>query len=139
MVPAWIVAVVGGVSAFVNPRGAWTWPPDVVTISEAVATGNYAEVVRQSELGVDPNRPTSIRADMLTREATELTPLQAAVLGRNALMFRILLDQGAIVLPQTYAFLACANLKYPNEEITESLSRFAPADPPDCSTVTFPK
>ena len=46
--------------------GTGLWPPDEVTLAEAVATRNNAEAVRLIESGADPNRPSHVRDGLLT-------------------------------------------------------------------------
>ena len=80
-----------------NTAGGWVWPPDDVNVSEAVAAGNYAELVRLLENGEDPTRSGAVRAPLLASEPVVLTPLEAAVLVRNATMMQLLLTRGAVL------------------------------------------
>ena len=65
-VPAVVVALIGAWGVVANPTGGWVWPPDDVNVSEAVATRNYAELVRLLENGADPTRPNLVRGSLLT-------------------------------------------------------------------------
>ena len=85
-IPVTALAVVGAWGVVANTAGGWVWPPDDVNVSEAVATGNYAELVRLLEDGADPTRSSSVRAPLLASQTVVVTPLEAAVLVRNATM-----------------------------------------------------
>lgn len=138
MLPALVVASVGAASTLANPRGIWTWAPDAVTLSEAVATGNYAEVVRQIDNGVDPNPAADVRADLLAGHAMHLTPLQAAVRARSALMLRLLLDHGAVVGPSGLAVLKCLNEQDGNADVRAVLETLTTGPEPACADLTLP-
>lgn len=139
MLPAGLVAAVGFTSVLLNPAGSWTWAPDSVTLSEAVATGNYAEVVAQIERGIDPNVPADVRAELLTDDPIRLTPLQAAVWGRNALMARLLLEHGVVVGPTAVAVLKCINAENGSDEVRAVLEPLATGEEPGCDAVSLPR
>lgn len=133
-VPAILVAITGAWGAVVNPRGGWIWPPDQVNASEAVATGNYAELVRLLELGDDPNRSHPVQAPFLSSEPVVATPLEAAVRGGQATMLELLLERGAVMTPGLAGRLKCLNEGRNNPEVEAILDRFvqgAPACPPE--------
>ncbi|MEQ1757991.1 MAG: hypothetical protein ABL986_06700 [Vicinamibacterales bacterium] len=136
--PACVVALVGVWSTLSNPSGGWVWPPDRVTISEAVATGDYAEVMRLMESGVDPNLAASVRADLLGGSPVQLTPAQAAVRARNAQMLRILLDGGVIVGPSRLAVLKCINDENGDRDVRALLDAIPSGPLPPCDQVTIP-
>ena len=140
--PACVVALIGTWSLLINPSGGWVWPPDAVNISEAVATGDYAEVARQIEDGADPNPPMVVRAGLLGSKPSRLTPLQTAVWGRNSLMVKLLLDHGAIVAPTMLATLKCINAESPSVDVRAMLDALPapPAPPaPACSELAIPR
>jgi len=136
--PACLVAAVGVFAVALNNTGAWTWAPDRVSLSEAVATGNYAEVVGQIERGVDPNPPADVRAELLSGEPVRVTPLQAAVWGRNPLMVRLLLEHGAVVGPTALAVLKCMNDENGDRDVRALLDGLPSASAPSCSEVDLP-
>jgi hypothetical protein len=140
--PACIVALIGMWALLINPAGGWVWPPDEVNISEAVATGDYAEVARQIEAGVDPNPPMVVRAGLLGSKPSRLTPLQTAVWGRNSLMVKLLLDHGAIVAPTMLATLKCINAESPSEDVRAILDGLPVTSAPpaaSCSELPIPR
>ena len=89
-VPAVVVALIGAWGAVANPTGGWVWPPDDVNVSEAVATRNYAEVVRLLDNGADPTRPNPVRGSLLASRPVVAIPVEAAVMARNAAMLGLL-------------------------------------------------
>lgn len=129
-VPAVLVALTGTWGAAINPGGGWLWPPDQVNASEAVATGNYAEVVRLLENGDDPNRAHTVRPPLLTSGPLVATPLEAAVLGGNATMLELLLERGAVMTARLAGRLACLNERRRNAEVSAILDRFVQGDTP---------
>src|SRR4026209_1291182 len=76
--------------------GGGLWPPDDVTLSEAVATRNNAEAVRLIERGAKPNQPSPVRDGLLTNGyAVTVKPVEAAVGAQRADSLRTLLANGA--------------------------------------------
>lgn len=136
--PAMLVALVGLWSFAANNPGGWVWPPDDVTLPEAVATGNYAEVRRLLEGGVDPNPAYDVRGGVLGDRPVRLTPLQSAVRARNRTMLRMLLDQGAVVGPTGLAVLKCMNDENGDRDVREILDALPGEPVPSCSEVSIP-
>jgi hypothetical protein len=137
--PACIVALIGVWSLLSNPSGGWVWTPDTVNVAEAVATGDYAEVARQIEAGVDPNPPMVVRAGLLGSKPSRLTPLETAVWGRNPLMVKLLLEHGVIVAPTILATLKCINAESPSADVSGLLDALPAAPGPACSELTIPR
>jgi hypothetical protein len=131
-VPAITVALIGAWALVANTAGGWVWPPDEVNVSEAVATGNYAELVAQVEVGADPTRSRTVRAPFLSSEAVTVTPLEAAVLGRNATMMELLLARGVVVTPSMAGALKCLNAAHPDQDVKNLLDKLVPGDMPAC-------
>jgi hypothetical protein len=78
--------------------GNGLWPPDEVTLSEAVATRNNAEAVRLIEHGADKNGPSRVRDGLLTNGyAVTVKPIEAAVGAQRADSVRMLLANGVAV------------------------------------------
>lgn len=72
------------------------WPAEAVTLAEAAATRNSAEVLRLVGRGHDPSRRERVRAALLsTRRDRLLTPLEAAVWTGSSDIVRLLLDNHA--------------------------------------------
>ena len=77
-------------------RGNGLWPPDDVTLSEAIATRNNAEALRLIALGANPNVPSRVRDGMLTYGYdVTMRPLEAAVGAQREDSLRLLLEHGA--------------------------------------------
>jgi hypothetical protein len=131
-VPAVVVALIGAWGAVANPTGGWVWPPDDVNVSEAVATRNYAEVVRLLENGADPTRPNPVRGSLLTSRPVVAIPVEAAVMARNAAMLGLLMSKGAVVTPGMVGKLKCLNAEYPDQDVKAMLDHVAPGDLPHC-------
>lgn len=132
-VPVAVLALVGAWGVVANTAGGWVWPPDDVNLSEAVATGNYAELVRLVENGADPTRAGSVRAPLLASQAVVVTPLEAAVLVRNATMMQLLLARGAVLTPSLAGKLKCLNEEHPDQSVSTVLDELAPGVEPACS------
>jgi hypothetical protein len=132
-VPVAALALAGIWGVVTNPAGGWVWPPDDVNVSEAVAAGNYAELVRLLESGEDPNRGRVVRAPLLGGQAVEATPIEAAVLIRNATMARLLLTHGAVVTRSMAGTLRCLNAEYPDRDVLEILDELDPGGGPVCN------
>lgn len=132
-IPVAVLALVGIWSVATNPGGGWVWPPDDVNASEAVAAGNYAELVRLLERGEDPHRSRIVRAPLLAGQAVEATPIEAAVLVRNAEMVRLLLAHGAVVTRTMAGKLRCLNAEYPDRDVLAILDELDPGGSPVCA------
>jgi hypothetical protein len=111
----WIVAGPCLALAFLSAwwTAAWLagnglWPPDDVTLSEAVATRNNAEAVRLIESGANPNQPSHVRDGLLTSGyAITIKPIEAAVGAQRADSVRTLLANGAAVDQEELRVLRC--------------------------------
>jgi len=139
VLPACLVAVVGLWSILANNAGGWVWAPDEVNLPEAVATGDYAEVRRQLESGVDPNAPADVRKRLLGSKPVRVTPLQAAVWARSPIMVKMLIDGGAIVSSTSLAVLKCMNDENNNHDVRVLLDAVPMGRGPSCSEVTVPR
>ncbi len=105
---------------------------------EAVATGNYAEVARQIEQGADPNRAEEVRANLLGSTSVRVTPLQAAVWGRNPRMVTMLMEK-TVVTPTTLTVLKCLNDDKGNQEIRDLLDSVPIDTTLACDQVDIPR
>ena len=83
------------------------WPPQDVTLSEAVALRDRGETALQIMRGVDPNGRYVVRNVLREGEAVSLTPLEAAVITRESYMMNLVKDYGAIVDERNTAVLQC--------------------------------
>ncbi len=88
--------------------GNGLWPPDEVTLSEAVATRNNAEAVRLIESGANPNQPSQVRDGLLTNGyAVTIKPIEAAVGAQRVDSVRMLLANGVAVDQEELTVLRC--------------------------------
>lgn len=73
------------------------WPTPDVTLSEAAAVRDDAEVVRLIEQGHDPSRRWAVRSGIIDGDGHLLTPLEAAVMIRRLQTVELLLREGAVL------------------------------------------
>ena len=96
--------VVAGVTSGYRPMAS----PTDLTLSEAAALRDQAEVLRQIRRGADPNAPARVRPGFIRGSEDVITPLQAAVAQRRLETVRLLVEQGAIIdarnLPELWCF-----------------------------------
>jgi hypothetical protein len=126
--------------------GAGLWPPDSVTLAEAVATRNNAEALRLISLGADPNRPSRVREGLLTSGYdVVVTPVEAAVGAQRADSLRMLLANGAVVDERELRVLRCYERTRRDSGVREildarsqSLPSTALGPEPDCAGVRLP-
>ena len=103
--------------------GTGLWPPDDVTLSEAVATRNNAEAVRQIDSGANPNQPSPVRDGLLTSGyAITIKPIEAAVGARRADSVRTLLANGAVVDDDELRVLRCLEETHHDSGVRELLA-----------------
>ena len=69
--------------------------PEAATVSEAAALGHAARALQLIAEGQDPDGRQHVRAELLDHASHELTPIEAAVLGRHAELVRLLQRSGA--------------------------------------------
>jgi hypothetical protein len=118
--------------------GDGLWPPDDVTLSEAVATRNNAEAVRLIENGANPNQPTRVRDGLLTSGyAVTIKPIEAAVGARRADSVRALLANGAAVDQEELRVLRCLEQTYHDAGVRELLAAQSTSDV-ECNGVRSP-
>jgi hypothetical protein len=126
--------------------GGGLWPPDEVTLSEAIATRNNAEALRLISAGADPNRPSHVRDGLLTNgyEVT-VTPVEAAVGAQRADSLRMLLANGASVDGRELRVLRCYERTRPDSAVRAVLEARATIGPSarlgagfDCAGVRLP-
>lgn len=137
--PAILLAVGSLWSIAAVPVGGGLWPPDDVTLTEAIVTRNAAETSRLIGSGTDPNRPAHVRPGLITSDREYvLTPLVAAVWVRDSLLVSVLLRSGALPGPDELRVLRCLNEARLEENVRRVLERASRAPWPDCSEVTLP-
>ena len=118
--------------------GGGLWPPDKVTLAEAIATRNNAEALRLIAMGADPNQPSRVR-DGLLAEGYDVvvTPVEAAVGAQRADSLRMLLAHGAVVDERELRVLRCYEHTRRDSGVREILDMRATGEP-DCTGVRLP-
>ena len=118
--------------------GDGLWPPDDVTLSEAVATRNNAEAVRLIEGGANPNQSTRVRDGLLTSGyAVTIKPIEAAVGAQRADSVRTLLANGATVDQEELRVLRCLEQMRRDADVRELLAVQSTSDV-DCNGIRSP-
>lgn len=134
VLPVWLLAVPGtlvvAVSAIlfaVLPFGIDPiWSVEPLTLPEAAALRDNAEVVRLIGLGGDIDAPGPVRPGISRDEALVLTPLEAATGSRRADMVLLLLEQGAALPPETWTRLSCIAAAVRADEVQSLLASVRP-------------
>lgn len=120
------------------PLGRGLWPPDDVTLAEAVATRNNAESLRLIERGADPNRAGTVREGLLTNGYDVVVlPVEAAVAAQRADSLRMLLANGATVDDQELRLLRCLERARRDSDVRAILDARASGEP-DCNDIRLP-
>ena len=101
-----LLFAVSGVTAIVTGRPA-VWPARPVTISEAMANRDEAEVVRQAVAGVSLDGRYDVYDVIKRGRHTPATPLEAAIATREDYMFALGLAYGAHLGPDNARPLFC--------------------------------
>ena len=118
--------------------GGGLWPPDRVTLSEAVATRNNAEALRLIQQGADPNRPGLVRDGLLTNGYdVTVRPVEAAVAAQRADALRMLLANGASVDDEELRVLSCIEQQRHDSGVREILEAHGAASTA-CDDVRLP-
>ena len=100
-------------------------PPDL-TLSEAAAIRDEAEVVRQIGEGANPNGSALVRRGMLSDGDYMLTPLEAAVASRHVEIVRLLLREGAELNGPNFQTLYCLAQEAHADDVVVLLKEHAP-------------
>jgi hypothetical protein len=122
-VPCLVLALLSAWWTAGRLAGNGLWPPDDVTLSEAMATRNNAEAVRQIDSGANPNQPSPVRDGLLTSGyAISIKPIEAAVGARRADSVRTLLANGAVVDEDELRVLRCLEETHHDSGVRELLA-----------------
>jgi hypothetical protein len=122
--------------------GWWTvaplWPPDDVTLPEAIATRNNGEALRLISQGADPNAAARVPDGLLVNGRDVIvTPVEAAVGAQRADSLRQLLSYGAVIDDRERLVLRCYERTRRDAGVRDILDAGA-AGEPDCSGITLP-
>jgi ankyrin repeat protein len=107
-----VVAVPGlllaAVAVMVLAVGFRAFEPDpVLTLPEAAALRDNADVVLLVRQGADPNAPAAVRRAVLRSRTGVMTPLEAALTARHVETAGLLMDLGASVRDDNFERLFC--------------------------------
>lgn len=109
-----------------------------LTLPEAAALRDQAEVLRQIRHGTDPNEADRVRRGVIRDEEYLLTPLVAAAVNRHGGIVRLLVDNGAKLNDTNFAVLYCIAL-VKAADIVPFLMEHAPVGAPaDCESISLP-
>jgi hypothetical protein len=110
------------------------WRTVPVSMAEAAAARDRAELVRLIEAGGDPTDRMPVRAGILDDRPFELTPAEAAIRADRTEMLRILFAHGLPVDAETVAGWHCLALRVGGRETAQYLrERFAGWTSGDCT------
>ena len=115
------------------------WPVIPLTLPEAAAMHDDAEILKLVGAGADVNAPDRVRAETLVHDERMFTPLEAAVGARQPQTMRVLLDHGARLDESNWTRLVCFAQRLEAEEVVALLTERLPGrSMPDCSGVSLP-
>jgi len=111
-------------------------PEPALTLSEAAALRDNADVVLLIREGADPNAPAAVRPAVLRSRTGVMTPLEAAVTARHIETAGLLMDLGASVRDDNFERLFClATRSRIDDLITLITARLPDHGPVDCEAV----
>lgn len=116
--------MLGGLPFGIDPL----WRVEPLTLAEAAALRDNGEVVRLVRSGQDPNRPATVRAEVLGDREVTATPLEAAVGIDRADIIQVLLENGATLDVSTWPHLMCLAASVEADEAKEFLEQRRPDD-----------
>jgi hypothetical protein len=129
--PGLLFAAVALVVMAIGLRAFQPDPP--LTLAEAAALRDSADVVRLVRRGADPNAVAAVRPSVLPSRTGSMTPLEAALTARQVERARLLLDLGATVRADNFERLYClATRSRIDDLITLITARMPDHDPVDC-------
>jgi hypothetical protein len=98
------------------------WPTLQLTLSEATAVRDNAEVMRLLERGDDPNRRYSVRPGLVDNERPVMaTPIEAAISNRRSDLVELLLTHGARLTDADWTRLRCVATAYEDHDLEAAL------------------
>jgi hypothetical protein len=137
---AWTAAV--AVSIALSAAGVSLLDPDPpLSLTEAAALQDQAEVHRLVRRGHDPNASYVVRRDLLRSRPYVMTPLEGAVAERRVDMVRLLVDLGARIDDHTFPSLWCFAQGRHDGDVIALIEAHRPSATPvpsDCTRVNTP-
>ena len=132
---AWVVTLLclGASSLVGGPR---LEPRPALTLAEAAALHDEAEILRLVRAGADPNLPVSVRPGVLRSIGYTMTPLEAAIAERRVEILELLVELGAVVDTRNFASLWCFAQTRNDTDVSAFLEARVPQHPAvDCANV----
>jgi hypothetical protein len=115
------------------------WRVEPLTLAEAAALRDNGEIVRLIQQGEDPNRPGTVRAELLRNDPIVITPLEAAVGIDRPDVLEVLLDHGATMNEAMWTRLVCFAEAIDADDARSFLESHRPAGTSDaCDHVATP-
>ena len=112
------------------------WPDHDLTLSEAVAAEDDAEIEQLIGYGADPNAAYDIRAGLLFDRPARLTPLETAVVSDRTELIERLVHHGVVIDAVVWNRVACLA---DDDAISAVLDQYRPADAQrHCEAVSAP-
>jgi hypothetical protein len=113
--------------------------PGDLTISEAAALRDRAELIRLIRAGVDVAARARVRSGIIRDREYMLTPLEAATATQRDEIVRLLVSEGAPLDESSFPTVYCIAASSGFETIVELLRKVAPdREPPQCENVQLP-
>lgn len=125
-----LVCVELGVLSWTAMGGQPRWPDEQLTLSEAAAVRDEAEVVRLVNGGQDPNARYRVRVGLVDNgREVQLTPLEAAVSIRRPEMVDLLFLHGVRASGDDWRRLRCVADAFGDRDLVAALERGSPGQP----------
>ena len=107
-----------------------------LTMAEAAALHDVAEIVRIVRRGGDPRAPAPVRAGLIGEGPMMLTPMAAAILERRVDVMALLADVGARIRPDEFAQYWCLAQTRGDSAVVAAVESQTPRAPSvDCSSM----
>jgi hypothetical protein len=134
----WLAAAAGLVMAAIAGLPVLSAPADL-TLSEAAALRDQAEVVRLIRSGASPDARSRVRGGIIREHEYLLTPLEAATATRRGEIARLLVSHGATLDDSTFPVLICLAVGSEFEDMADVLRELAPGrEMPSCDGIRMP-
>ena len=134
-IPALVLSGVIVAVAFASMGGLVPTARDYqLTLAEAAALHDVAEIVRLVRRGGDPRAPAPVRAGMIGEGSMMLTPMAAAILEHRVDVMALLADVGARIRPDEFAHYWCLARARGDSAVVAAVESQTPRAPSvDCS------
>lgn len=135
-----VAAAMAGVYIGLAPHfGQVVWSaPEALTLSEAVVLRDVTEVRRLIAAHADPDATYRLRHGLRRDVPLMVTPIEAALLERNATMVSLLLEQGATMTPAMAPYAWCLEAPEPHRDLARRIEREHPGVvDTDCAVTVF--